>query len=270
MSKLKDNIITQQFKDKKPLITYICGGDPNLALTEKLIPCLAEAGSDLIEVGIPFSDPLADGPVIQAAAQRALQSGTTLKKLLISLEKLSDKIDVPLILMGYYNSILNFGEERFARAARKAGIAGVIIPDLPVDAAAKLPVYLAEEEISQIRLVTPNTSRQRLQQIASQSEGFLYCVALLGTTGANDQIYPELKGYLDRVRQAAGKLPLGLGFGIDGPEKVKKIIDYPDGIIIGSALIETIQTGRDEAEMLAKAAEFIESIKAAMPAAAVK
>lgn len=259
------NKITAQFKDGKALITYISGGDPSLEMTEKLIYKLQADGVDIIEIGIPFSDPLADGPVIQEASQRALRAGTTLKKLIAKIEEIKDQVEVPLVLMGYYNSVLNYGEKEFARDISAAGISGVIIPDLPVDEKAKLSKYLADHGISQIMLVTPNTSEQRLKEITAKSSGFIYCVAHLGTTGDDQQgVYPGLESYLDRVRKIAGEIPLGLGFGIDGPEKVKKIIDYPDGIIIGSALIKAIQAANTEREMLNNAGEFVQGIKNAM------
>lgn len=217
------NKLRKAFEDKKPLISYLSGGDPNLDMTAKLIYRLQAEGVDIIEIGIPFSDPLADGPVIQAASQRALKAGTTLKKLIAKLNQIKKEIEVPLVLMGYYNSILNYGEKEFARDAAEAGIAGVIIPDLPVDAESDLTAYLTEFNVAQIMLVTPNTSEERLKEISAQSRGFLYCVAHLGTTGDQNQgVYPELEDYIKRVRRYAEKLPLGLGFGIDGPEKVKK------------------------------------------------
>lgn len=259
------NKIKAQFKDKKPLVTYISGGDPSLEMTEKLIYQLQAEGVDIIEIGIPFSDPLADGPVIQEASQRALKSGTTLKKMIAKIEEIQTQVEVPLVLMGYYNSVLNYGEKEFARDISEAGISGVIIPDLPVDEKADLSEQLSNFGVSQIMLVTPNTSDQRLEEITTKSSGFLYCVAHLGTTGDDQQgVYPELESYLERVRKTAGDTPLGLGFGIDGPEKVKKIIDYPDGIIIGSALIKTIQAGNTESEMLENAGEFVRAIKEAI------
>ncbi|ADQ15568.1 tryptophan synthase subunit alpha [Halanaerobium hydrogeniformans] len=253
--------ITAQFKNKKALITYISGGDPSLEMTEKLIYRLQDEGVDIIEIGIPFSDPLADGPVIQEASQRALKNGCTLKKLIEMLTDIKDKVKVPLVLMGYYNSVLNYGEKEFVEAIKKAGVSGVIIPDLPVDEKAKLSYYLKEADLDQILLVTPNTSDERLKEISSLSSGFLYCVALLGTTGDARGPYPKLESYLKRVRKTAGDIPLGLGFGIDGPEKVKKIVDYPDGIIIGSALIKAITAGQTEKEKLENAGEFVRNIK---------
>jgi len=259
------NKITAQFKNEKPLVTYISGGDPSLEMTEKLIYKLQAEGVDIIEIGIPFSDPLADGPVIQEASQRALKAGTTLKKLIAKINEIQAQVEVPLVLMGYYNSILNYGEKDFARDIAEAGVSGVIIPDLPVDEKAELSKYLENYGVSQIMLVTPNTSKQRLKEITAKSSGFLYCVAHLGTTGDEQQgVYPKLENYLKRVRKAAGELPLGLGFGIDGPEKVRKIIDYPDGIIIGSALIKAIQAGETEAEMLENAGKFAKEIKNAI------
>jgi len=259
------NKITAQFQGEKPLITYISGGDPSLEMTEKLIYKLQAEGVDIIEIGIPFSDPLADGPVIQEASQRALKAGTTLKKLIAKINEIQAQVEVPLVLMGYYNSVLNYGEIEFARDIAEAGISGVIIPDLPVDEKADLSKYLENYGVSQIMLVTPNTSKQRLKEITAKSSGFLYCVAHLGTTGDDQQgVYPKLESYLKRVRKTAGELPLGLGFGIDGPEKVRKIIDYPDGIIIGSALIKAIQAGKTEAEMLENAGKFVKRIKSSM------
>jgi tryptophan synthase alpha chain len=256
--------ITGQFRNKKALITYISGGDPSLKMTEKLIYRLQDEGVDIIEIGIPFSDPLADGPVIQEASQRALKNGTTLKKLIAKIKDIKDNVTVPLVLMGYYNSVLNYGEHEFAEDISEAGISGVIIPDLPVDEKTDLAEELEAYQVSQIMLVTPNTTEQRLEKITAKCSGFLYCVALLGTTGDAREPYPELEGYLNRVRRFSGDLPLGLGFGIDGPQKVKKIIDYPDGIIIGSALIEAVQKGNTETEMLNNAGEFIRGIKRAM------
>lgn len=258
------NKISKQFQNKKPLVTYISGGDPTLELTEKLIYRLQAEGADIIELGIPFSDPLADGPVIQEASQRALAGGTTLKKLIQKVDEIQAQVEVPLVLMGYYNSVLNYGEKKFARDIAEAGISGVIIPDLPVDEKAELSEYLNEYGLAQIMLVTPNTSDQRLREISAKSSGFLYCVAHLGTTGDQQGVYPGLENYLERVRKIADELPLGLGFGIDGPEKVKKIIDYPDGIIIGSALIKAIQAGNTEKKILDNAGEFVKVIKNAI------
>ncbi|MFN2363196.1 MAG: tryptophan synthase subunit alpha [Halarsenatibacteraceae bacterium] len=253
--------IAAAFTEKKPLITYISGGDPDLNFTEKMIYKLQESGVDIIEVGIPFSDPLADGPTIQAASQRAIKGGITLEKLINKLAEIKDQIQIPVILMGYYNSILNYGEEKFARDISAAGISGVIIPDLPFDEKDQVSSYLQEFSVDQIRLVTPNTSETRIQAIVKSSSGFLYSVAHLGITGDSSKENPALKTYLNRVRKYSGKLPIGLGFGINSPEKAKRAASYADGIIIGSALIEAIQTGKTERDKLNNASQFVKSIK---------
>lgn len=256
--------IKESFKNKKPLITYISGGDPDLDFTEKMIYQLQDSGVDILEIGIPFSDPLADGPTIQAASQRAIRGGITLEKLIKKLAEIRDEIEIPVILMGYYNSILNYGEKRFAHDAKAAGISGIIIPDLPFDEDEKISNHLKEAAIDQIRLVTPNTSAARIKAIADRTTGFLYSVAHLGITGDSSRENPALKSYLTRVREQAGELPIGLGFGIDSPEKASRAARYADGIIIGSALIERIQAGQTETASLNNAASFVKSIKAAL------
>lgn len=259
MGKIKD-----AFNQKKPLITYISGGDPNLNMTEKMIYKLQDEGVDIIEIGIPFSDPLADGPIIQAASQRALKSGVTLKILIEKLAKIKDNIKVPIILMGYYNSILNYGEKRFVDDINEAGISGIIIPDLPFDEKGELSHYLKQENINQIFLVTPNTSEDRIKKIVKSSSGFLYAVAHLGITGENNKENPLLESYLNKVRKYTKNLPIGLGFGIDNQAKAKRAARYSDGIIIGSALIKSIQSGNTEKEMLNNAGDFVKSIKEAI------
>lgn len=253
--------ITAAFKNKKPLITYISGGDPDLKFTEKMMYKLQESGVDIIEVGIPFSDPLADGPTIQEASQRAIKGGITLEKLIKKLSEIKDKIKIPVILMGYYNSILNYGEEKFARDIEAAGISGVIIPDLPFDEQEEISNHLKEASVDQIRLVTPNTSEARIKDIVNSSSGFLYSVAHLGITGDTSKENPTFQTYLSRVRKYSEDLPIGLGFGIDSPAKAKRAAAYADGIIIGSALIEVIQSGNTEAEKLNNAGQFVKSIK---------
>ncbi|MBF8437260.1 tryptophan synthase subunit alpha [Halanaerobiaceae bacterium Z-7014] len=256
--------IKESFKNKKPLITYISGGDPDLDFTEKMIYQLQDSGVDILEIGIPFSDPLADGPTIQAASQRAIRGGITLEKLIKKLAEIRDEIEIPVILMGYYNSILNFGEKRFAHDAKAAGISGIIIPDLPFDEDETISEQLKEAAIDQIRLVTPNTATSRIKAIADRSSGFLYSIAHLGITGDSSRENPALKSYLTRVREQAGELPIGLGFGIDSPEKAKKAARHADGIIIGSALIEKIQAGQTEEARLNNADSFVKSIKAVL------
>lgn len=250
--------------DKKALMPYITAGDPNLDLTGEIIKLLDRKGADIIEIGIPFSDPLADGPVIQAAGQRALAAGTSLSGIFQLLRSIKNEIEATYLLMGYYNSILNYGRERFITDAREAGIKGVIIPDLPFDQEPDFYRMLRQNNIYGILMVTPVTSERRLQAIANYGSGFIYCVSLLGTTGDSRGPVLRVGEYLERVRSYT-ELPLALGFGIDGPEKVKKIIDFVDGVIIGSALVKLINKyNNDPSGLMKEIAKFITDIKKVM------
>ena len=255
------NKIAEVFRHKKALMPFITAGDPDLETTKEIMLCLDQNGADLIEVGIPFSDPLADGPVIQAASQRALQSGTNLKKILKMLTSIKDKINTPYLLMGYINPILSYGKERFIKDAITAGVSGVIIPDLPFDQDEDFLQKLIDNNLSPVLMVTPVTSDSRLELIGKLSRGFIYCVSLLGITGSQQGPMVSIKSYLDRVRNYT-KLPLALGFGIDGPEKVKKILEAVDGVIIGTALVKIIEKhGDNKEELLDAIGEFISGIK---------
>jgi len=255
------NEIEKVFKQNKALIPYICAGDPDLNLTKQLIFTLEKGGADIIELGIPFSDPLADGPVIQEAGQRALKSGTTLKKIIAMVKSINNKVQTPLVLMGYYNSILKYGRDDFIDDISDAGISGVIIPDLPYEEDELLYKKLNENGICGILLAAPNTSKTRLDFLGNKSSGFLYCVSLLGVTGDKKGPYQKIEQYINRVRSQVN-LPLALGFGISGPQKAKEVSKYVDGIIIGSAIIKIINNNNcNQNIMLEKVKDFIKEIK---------
>lgn len=258
------NNIAEAFNKKKALITYITGGDPNLELTKKIIRELDQSGVDIIEVGIPFSDPLADGPIIQAASQRALENGVTLGLILRNLKDLKDEIQSPIVLMGYYNSILSYGREKFINDIEESGVDGVIIPDLPYEEDSEFYSLLNKQGLAGILLVSPNTSERRLQEIAGKSTGFLYCVSLLGITGDQPGSENGINTYIKRIREYAHDIPLALGFGIDGQEKVKRVIDDVDGVIIGSALIDIINKSKNEEEIMESVRDFVVGIKEVM------
>lgn len=259
MNKIED--VFRNTGDDKILIPYITAGDPRLDFTEKVLMTLDDSGADIIEVGIPFSDPLADGPVIQDAGQRALQQGTTLTDIIELCGQLQERVSSPLVLMGYYNSILRYGKKRFIEDIKRAGIAGVIIPDLPYNEDMEFYQELKQNNLAGILLAAPNTPSARLQEIAESCSGFLYCVSLLGVTGS-EQKFMHLENYIKRVREHTD-LPLALGFGIDGPAKAKQVSQYVDGIIIGSAIIKIINNNRDNPQMgLREVRKFIGEIKA--------
>lgn len=255
------------FEGKKALITYISAGDPDLGTTAHLLHLLDREGVDILEVGIPFSDPLADGPVIQQAGQRALAGGATLKKILDMLADLRGRISAPVVLMGYMNPIIAYGLEKFAADAAAAGAAGVIVPDLPFHQSEPLASLLREKGIDFILMVTPNTAPERLGEIAARASGFLYCVSRLGVTGESRKSESPLKEYIDRVRSHTS-LPLALGFGVNGPEKARLAARVADGVVVGSALISLLHPcGADRARLEATASGFVRSLREAVDGA---
>ncbi len=259
--------ISRAFEDSKALITYITAGDPDLETTAFLLRLLDECGVDILEVGIPFSDPLADGPVIQRAGQRALRGGATLKKILAMLKSLKGEIKAPLVLMGYMNNILAHGSEAFARDAAAAGVEGVIVPDLPFHQCGEVSGVLRSQGVEFILMVTPNSTDERIRAIAERASGFLYCISLLGVTGNEEKGSEHLEEYMRRVR-ASTDLPLALGFGVGTPERAKAAAQVADGVIVGSALISTVEPcGADRECLRASATEFAGALRAAVDSA---
>lgn len=258
------NKLGKVFGNGKALVSFITAGDPDLETSRSLVLALEEAGCDLIELGVPFSDPQADGPVIQSAGQRALKAGTTLSKVLEMARSLKGEVKVPLVLMGYYNPIISYGEERFARDAAEAGIAGVIVPDLPFDEGEDFYRILDREGIDGILMVTPNTVEERLIETGRRARGFVYCVSLLGITGQESGLYNEMDKYIERVRKHV-KIPLALGFGIDGPEKASQVSPLVDGVVVGSAIVQLVGNyGQDRNRLLKEVKTFVSNIKQAV------
>jgi tryptophan synthase alpha chain len=241
------------------LMPYLTMGHPRLESAMALVPALVEAGADLIELGMPFSDPLADGATIQAAGQQALANGMTLSLCLEQAARLRSRgVRVPFILMGYYNPILQMGLEAFARRAQAAGIDGLIVPDLPPEEADPLQSVLKAWRIALIFLLAPTRDEERIRLVAGRSSGFLYLVSLTGVTGSRDQLPPDLEAFVARAR-AATDLPLAVGFGIGTPDQAARVAGIADGVIVGSALVKTVATARDPA---AAAGAFVGSLRA--------
>ena len=239
------NRIQQTFDDlkakgEKALIPYIMAGDPSLDVTESLVLTLAEGGADLIELGVPFSDPIADGPVIQQAAERALQSGTTLKTILSTVRSLRTKTQVPLIFMAYYNTILAMGLMNFCKEAISAGVDGLIIPDLPPEESDAL--YEATRTAGGpvvIFLLAPTSTHQRRKEVIKRTHGFIYYVSITGITGAQFTDLKQAKKNVQTI-QKLSKKPVAVGFGISTPEQAHDVARFADGVIIGSALVRNI------------------------------
>ncbi len=229
------------------LMPYLTMGYPELESALTLVPTLVEAGADLIELGVPFSDPLADGATIQASSQQALRNGMTLSLCLEQAAILRTRgVIVPFILMGYYNPLLQMSLTCFARCAAQAGIDGVIVPDLPLEEAKGLQGALRGEEIDLVFLLAPTSDESRVRDVARQASGFLYLVSLTGVTGARSELPPDLEDLVARVR-ASTDLPLAVGFGISTPAQAARVARVADGVIVGSALIAAIGHGPDPA-----------------------
>jgi tryptophan synthase alpha chain len=240
-------------KGRKAFIPYVMGGDPDLASLPRILETLTKAGADLIEVGVPFSDPLADGPVIQAAGNRALGNGCTLTKLLDTIKTVASSLPTPLMLMIYYNQILQRGLKRFMEETKDAGCSGLIIPDLPPDVAGELRELAENLEIGLNFLVAPTSKAERIKTAAEASTGFLYAVSLKGVTGVRNSLPPELPEFVGRVKSLSER-PVAVGFGIAAPEQARLVAGLADGVIIGSAIVKAIaeNPGLDRVETLVR------------------
>jgi tryptophan synthase alpha chain len=245
----------------KAFITYICAGDPDMATTERLVEEFDKAGVDIIELGIPFSDPLADGPVIQKASQRALRNNVNIPKILSLVKRLREKTSIPIILMGYYNPIYSYGVVNFIKHVKASGVDGVIIPDLIPEEAEDIVSISRQYDLSTIFLVSPTSSLKRIRRISSQSTGFIYYVSLTGVTGTRQSISAGIKKNIQRIK-AVSKKPVCIGFGVSTPEQAGLLSSYSDGVIVGSAIIKIIEKHIGNNAMAIKGAvSFVKRMK---------
>lgn len=257
----------RQLKEKgeKALIPFITAGDPDLTATKELVPVLEEAGADVVELGVPFSDPLADGPVIQRASQRALAGGVTLEKILRAVQEIKKCTRVPLVLMTYYNPVYQYGLNDFCHAAAEVGVEGLIVPDLPYEEAGELKESAEEGGLALIQLVAPTSTERRVSAIASSAQGFIYCVSVTGVTGSKIKIKDDLLILIERVRKYS-ELPVGVGFGISTPQQAAKMARYCDAVIIGSAIVKIIEKNykKDLSFLLKEVGGFVKDVKKAL------
>src|SRR5688500_16998479 len=242
------------------LVTYVTAGDPDLPRTAGILRALDRAGADVLEVGVPFSDPLADGPVIQRATERALASRTTLSGVLDLLELVRPDIRAPFVVFSYANPILRLGAERFADLARAAGVDGVLVLDLPIEEAGEFRHLLGSRGIDTILLLSPTTSDERLRQAAKLGSGFLYAISRLGVTGARDQLADGAEEMVARIRTVSD-LPLALGFGISKPEHVRAVGQWADAAVVGSALVTVIAEAGASDELNTRVEEYVRWLK---------
>lgn len=252
--------IKSAFENKKAFIAFLTCGDPNLETTEKIIESMVAKGVDLIELGIPFSDPTAEGPVIQEANIRALAGGVTTDKIFDMVRRVRKKVNIPMVFMTYANVVFSYGTERFLKTAAEVGMDGIILPDVPYEEKSEFAEVCKENGLDFISLIAP-TSNERIGKIANEAEGFLYCVSSLGVTGTRSEIKSNIDSMISAVRKAAN-IPTAIGFGISTPEKAAQMAHKADGIIIGSAIIKLIaKYGNDCVPYIEK---FVEEVSAAL------
>lgn len=260
MNRIETALAELKNKNEKALIPFVTAGDPDLETTEKLVLEMFDNGADIIEIGVPFSDPVAEGKVIQAASLRSLKQGTNLNGIFAMVESLRKKTDKPLLLMMYVNTIFRFGTEKFFELCREKGIDGVIVPDLPYEEKAEIAPYAEKNGIISISLVAP-TSHQRIASIASEAKGFLYCVSSTGVTGTRSKFTTNFDEFFGEIKKSC-RVPAMVGFGISDPEQAAKMSGYCDGVIVGSAIVKIVaEYGKDSVK---EVGEFVKSLKDAI------
>ena len=247
----------------KALVVYLTAGDPDLLTTRRLMLSLEEAGVDIIEIGVPFSDPTADGPVIQAASQRALSRGVTLSGILDMTESLREISNIPIVLFGYYNPIFSYGNERFAARARQTGVDGILVVDLPPEESHELRQYTDMAGLDFISLIAPTTSDRRIGQIVNSATGFLYYISITGVTGTATPVMQNIEVDVARIRKMSA-LPLVTGFGISTPGQAAEIASYADGVVVGSAIVRIIGEKGNDGDLIQIVSSFAKDIKKAL------
>ncbi|NQT22714.1 MAG: tryptophan synthase subunit alpha [Candidatus Omnitrophica bacterium] len=240
MNRIDTKFAELKRKKKKAFIAYITAGDPDLKTTYKIALELAKNGVDLVELGIPFSDPLADGPTIQAASQRALKKGITIRSILRMARSLRKKTEIPFVFMTYYNPIYQYGLKKFVDDSKRSGVDGVIVPDLPPEEAGELLGYSQDNLFSVVFLAAPTSTNERLKTIAKKSGSFIYYVSLTGVTGARKTLSKDINDHVKKIKRMTSK-PVCVGFGVSNPRQARLVSSYADGVIIGSALIKVIE-----------------------------
>ena len=261
MHRIKNAFSRLKKKKETALIPYIMAGDPDLATTKKLIFEMEKAGSDIIEIGAPFSDPLADGPTIQKAAIRSLRNHTSISDVLSLIADVRKESRIPLILMTYYNLIFKYGEERFVKDAAIAGLDGIILPDLPPEEAGALIPSAKKEGLDTIFLLAPTSTDERMKLVCKVSQGFIYYVSLTGVTGARAGVQSSVQDSLKKIKRVTEK-PVAVGFGISTPDQAAQIALWgADGVIVGSALVKVIEDNIGSPDLIANAAAFVKALK---------
>ena len=263
MSSIEKKFAELQRRGEAALIPFVTAGDPNLATTLKILHALEKGGADCIELGIPFSDPTADGPTIQRSSERALRNGLSLPRILQLVRQFRRTSEVPIVLFGYFNPIFHYGVASFCRAAARAGADGILCVDLPPEESAELKRWTDAEGLDLIFLLSPTSGPERVKRVAGRGRGFIYYVSVTGVTGARQALDNRLRSQVARVRRATS-LPVGVGFGISTPKQAAWIAGFADAAVVGSALVERIEKAKGGAEKARCAGAFVFALKRAM------
>jgi tryptophan synthase alpha chain len=262
MSLIAETFARLKREGRPGLVTYVTAGDPSLARSADILKALDRAGADVLEVGVPFSDPLADGPVIQRATERALAAGGSLRASLSLIKDVRREVAAPIVLFSYANPLMRMGVERFAREAASAGVQGVLALDLPIEEAGEFDRVLAAEGLDTIFLLSPTTTDERIRKAAELGRGFLYGISRLGVTGARDRVADGAEAMVRRIRRHTD-LPVALGFGISRPEHVAEVGSYADAAVVGSALVSLIAGAAAAPDLVDRVEEYIRSLRSA-------
>ncbi len=259
MGRIEDAFKQLEREGKKGFIPFITAGDPDLDTTAELLVELANSGATLIELGVPFSDPMADGPVIQRASERALKHGFGLQEIFATTAKARAKIDTPLVLFSYFNPLLQYGIDNLARDVRRAGIDGILVTDLTPEESEQFAATLKLNDLDMIFLVAPTSTDARLQMIAAHASGFVYAVSRAGVTGARENLSREAELLVTRVRRFSS-LPVAVGFGISSAEQVEETLVYADAAVVGSAIVAQIEKLSTEPNLVQEIGKFVRSL----------
>jgi tryptophan synthase alpha chain len=264
MSRIKEVFQNLQFQGKKALVTYITVGDPNLAVSREIIKQLIESGADILELGVPFSDPTADGPVIQAASQRALRGGIILDDVLGLAKEIREYSSIPMVLFSYYNPIFVVGGEEIAQRATEVGIDGLLVVDLPYEEAEELKKYTDRAGLDFIFLLAPTSNEARIKMVSQQARGFIYYISITGVTGSALSGEEEIIAGIQRIKKYTD-LPVVVGFGISTPAQAQAIGKFADGVVVGSAIVRIVEKYQDSpSQLLKEVGQFVAQLKQAL------
>lgn len=263
MNRIQNKWKTLKEKGQKAFIAFVSAGDPSLEDTFEIVLEMEKQGADIVELGVPFSDPIADGPVIQASSQRALEKGVTLKKIFGLVKDLRKKTEAPLVFLTYYNPVFHYGVKKFVDDCVESGVDGVIIADLPPEEAKEIKIFSDKNELDTIFLASPTSSKERLRKVVEMSTGFIYCVSVAGVTGERTSLATSLKKRIIDIKKLTAK-PVAVGFGVSSTETAKWIASFADGVIVGSAIVKVIQDNIGKKGLVEKAGKLTKKLASAV------